>query len=103
MGKAHKLAQDTATAEANTKLKTDWGSDYDKNIELTKRAFQHFSGSSFDEFSNETGVGNHPSLIKAFHEIGKAMGEDFSLKGKSGGPGDQVPGMKYDMPDFDSK
>ena len=43
------------------------------------------------------------NLIRAFHEIGKAMGEDFSLKGKSGGPGDPVPGMKYDMPDFDRK
>ena len=100
IGKAHKQAQETAEAEAKTKLKTDWGSDYDKNMELTKRAWNHFTGSSMDEFSIETGVGNHPVLTRFVFNVGQAMGEDFSLKGKPGGPKDTVAGIVYDMPDF---
>lgn len=71
------------TQEAETKLKSEWGNSYDANIELTRRSFQKFSGTDLSTFLDETGVGNHPVLIKAFYEIGKALGEDQSLQ--SGG------------------
>ncbi len=103
MGKAQKLVQEEAVKEANEKLKTEWGSDYDKKLELTKRAFTHFSGEEFDKFLVDTGIGNHPAFIKAFHAIGAAMGEDFSPQGKGPGSDETVPGMKYDMPDFEKK
>jgi len=90
-----------ASDTANEKLKTDWGNDYDNNLELTKRAFQKFSNTELDAFFDETGIGNHSVLIRAFHEIGKALGEDFSPKSKGSGSERKVDGIiKYDMPDF---
>lgn len=72
-----------AEKEADDKLKVDWGADYDKNKELTKRAFVKFGGEDLVAYLEESGAGNHPALIKAFFEIGKAMGEDDSPPGKS--------------------
>ena len=100
MAKEQDEAKQAAVQEADTKLKTEWGADYDKNLELTKRGFQKFSGQELDAFCEETGVGNHPTLIKIFYEIGKAMGEDTSPFGKGGGGGEPKVGIQYDMPDF---
>ena len=109
MEKANTEAQAAAKADTDTKLKTDWGSDYDKNRELASRAFAHFfeKDEAFKAFLDETEVGdppvklgNHPVFLKGFHAIGLAMGEDFSLKGTGTGTNKLVPGMVYDMPDF---
>jgi hypothetical protein len=75
MAVAEKEAVEKELSDAEGKLKEEWKADYDKNIELSKRAFKHFSNAELSEFKA------HPVLIKAFHTIGVAMGEDFSPKG----------------------
>lgn len=89
-----KGAEDTALKEVETKLKEEWKADYDKNFELSTRAFKKFAGAELSEFKA------HPTLIKSFYEVGKAMGEDFSPAGLHSGVSPPQVGMKYDMPTF---
>ena len=81
--------------DTETKLKEEWKSDYDKNFELSKRAFTKFAGADLAEFNV------HPVLVRAFFEVGKAMGEDTSPPGTP--PGEPPPGigMNYNMPKFE--
>ena len=75
MAVAENEAVEKELTDANNKLKEEWKADYDKNLELSSRAFKHFANAELGEFKA------HPVLIKAFHAIGKAMGEDFSPTG----------------------
>ena len=102
MSKSETEASEKAKTEAEDKLKTDWGADYDKNVEFTKRGWQKFTNTEFDAFCERTGIGNATELIKFIFNVGKAMGEDFSPSGKpSGDPTETKPGMNYEtMGDF---
>jgi len=94
--KAHDESIEKELTEIDTKLREDWKTkeEYDKNMELSARAFKHFAGQDIKEFKA------HPVLIKAFYEIGKAMGEDFSLQGEHAKGDPAKPGMMYNMPSF---
>lgn len=77
MGNADKASVEKELIDAEGKLKEEWKAEYDVNVELSKRAFKHFANAELADFKA------HPVLIKAFHAIGKAMGEDFSPQGAS--------------------
>jgi len=87
-------SETNALKEVETKLKEEWKADYDKNFELSTRAFKKFAGTELSEFKA------HPTLVKAFFEVGKAMGEDFSPAGLQTGASPPQVGMKYNMPEF---
>jgi len=100
-------ADEKAVNDADVALKTDWGADYNKNIELTKRGLDTFSEKlpGFSEFLNLTvggkKVGDHPVMSKLFHIIGTALGEDFTLPASPGGEEKKERGMNYEgMPSF---
>jgi hypothetical protein len=42
-----------------------------------------FGGDELKQVLNESGLGNHPALFKAFAKIGKAMSEDTFVKSKA--------------------
>lgn len=93
--------QEQSSAEAiktaSDKLKEEWGADFDKNMEFTKRGWQKFTDNEFDQFVDETGIGNHPTLIRFIFKIGQAMGEDFSgPAGPKTGEGEPNVGMNYE-------
>jgi len=46
------------------------------NAEISKRVVQRFGTEQFKKALNESGLGNHPELIRVFTRIGKAMTED---------------------------
>lgn len=75
--------QKKAVTEAKTKLVAEWGASYDENLEFTRRGFEHYFGSDeeFKGFLEEGGLGNHPLLLKAFHKVGRSIGDDWSLPG----------------------
>jgi hypothetical protein len=87
--------ENQALKDVEATQKEKWGDEYDKNFELSKRAFAKFAGKDLAEFKV------HPVLVDAFYEVGKAMGEDETPHGGKGGQGKEPQvGMKYDMPDF---
>ena len=71
-------AIEKAKTDADAAMKKEWGADYDKNLEFTKRGWKKFTDTEFDKFCDETGIGNNPALIKFVFKIGQAMGEDWS-------------------------
>lgn len=52
------------------------GERYAQNIENAKRALDQFASPNLRKQLNETGLGNHPELVRVFARIGKAMADD---------------------------
>jgi hypothetical protein len=93
---AENAEAEKAKSEAETKLKGEWGADYTKNVELTRRAYKHFGGDEFAAFLDESGMGNNAALIKVFYAVGKAMGEDWSPQGQQQRATAPKEGIIYD-------
>ena len=75
-------------------LQREWGGDFEKNANLAQRAFKQFADEAAVQAINETGLGNHPSILKMFTHIGRMMAEDGSLHS---GEGQQWGGMSATM------
>lgn len=56
------------------------GEAFKANAEIAKRAVQKFATPEFIKTLDETGLGNHPELVKMFYRIGKAMANDSFVK-----------------------
>jgi hypothetical protein len=69
------------TEEGVGKLKTEWGANFDKNISMATRAVKELGGDELKSILEETGLGNHPTLIKLFVKLGESMGEDTVVIG----------------------
>lgn len=65
------------------------GENYDKTVETAIKAVEKFGSPELRALLNETGIGNHPELVKFCHRIGKALSEDSLVMG-----GDQKPGAR---------
>lgn len=61
----------------------DLGSD--ASIGAAQKAMDKFGSPELKQYLNETGLGNHPELVRIFANIGKAMSEDGLVTGNSGG------------------
>ena len=73
-----------ARQEGETALKTEWADKYDTNLEIAKR-FAKEGGDEFMNFLADTGLGNHPVIIKAMFNYGSKTLDDTLIKGDSGG------------------
>lgn len=52
------------------------GDNLDKSVEISKRVIDKYGSQKFKDALVETGLGNHPELLRIFTKIGKAMDED---------------------------
>lgn len=75
-------------------LQQEWGGDFEKNASYASRAFRQFADEAAVQAMNETGLGNHPSVLKMFAQIGRMLSEDGSLHS---GDGMQLGGMSATM------
>jgi hypothetical protein len=57
-------------------LKKDFGVGFDDNIKHARKALDAYTDPTFRKYMDETGLGNHPSLVKAFAKIGRELSED---------------------------
>lgn len=71
--------------ETDTELKKQWGADYEKNIEISRRALRELvSGELGEQFSTlieESGFGNNLVFIQGFREIGSKILDDTLVRG----------------------
>ena len=67
--------------EGVASLKKEWGTNFDKNIGVASRAVKELGGDELTGLLNETGLGNHPVLIKFFSKLGEQMQEDTVIMG----------------------
>ena len=69
--------------DATSQLREEFGRDFDLNIELARGAVKKFGDEGLVSFLEESGLGNEPSLIKAFASIGRMVSEDDARGGSS--------------------
>ena len=70
-----------AKNEAETKLRNEWGNDFDKNLTGVKRLVEKFGGKEGLSAFDENGLGNNPAVLKTLAGIVKMMSEDSFVKG----------------------
>lgn len=65
------------------------GAAFKQNVELAHRVLARYGSPSLRQALNETGLGNHPELVRVFVRIGKAMADDQLVM-----PGTQSAGKR---------
>lgn len=82
---ASKLADDQraqALAESEAALKKEWGNAYEQNGKIAGRAINQLFGDELTAVFEENGLGNHPALIRAAHQMGKKLIGEKELIGE---------------------
>lgn len=51
------------------------------NAAIAIKALQQFGTPELTTFLHETGLGNHPEVVRAFYRVGKALAEDGHIQG----------------------
>ena len=59
---------------------------FDAQLKVAQAAVEHYGGAEFKKFLNETGMGNHPDLIRAFAKIGRNPEMRGKVVGDTGRP-----------------
>ncbi len=89
--KAQQQASADFQVNSEIELKREWQGSYDAKIDQAQRAFAQFSTPEFNALMDETGLGNHPEVIKAFAKIGSMIGEDRLVVGTGLGQSSITP------------
>ena len=86
------LRQERTAAErlvkekAEGQLRREWGSDFDRNIVLARRAFGRFAENEGEDLVSLTlcdgqALGDHPGFLRFLARVGSAVAEDQALVG----------------------
>lgn len=65
--------------EATSSLKKEFGSAFDKRLELAKRALDQLGGDSLKKVLAGSGLDNNPEVVKFFANLGKSYLEEHSI------------------------
>ncbi len=82
---ARREGHDQAVGE----LQREWGTGYERNVELALRAAHRFGGDAMTQWLEETGAGDLPEVIRAWHAVGEAIADDTTVMGSTGGSGER--------------
>lgn len=61
-----------------------YGKTWQEEVSRAVRAADEFGGKELRQLLEETGLGNHPAMVRAFAVVGKRMMEDISVTGAPG-------------------
>lgn len=71
-----------------SKADKEFGGDkFDQSIVVARNAVARFATPQFKELMDQTGLGNHPEMLRLFHRIGNAIAEDKFVNAPSAGGG----------------
>lgn len=76
-----KWMQDGANANVEA-VRKEWGHEYEANLKIAQRGIARFIDAEGKRLLDETGLGNHPSFLKAFLAAGKMIQEDTPPNGQ---------------------
>lgn len=83
-------------------VKTDkeiGGDGLGKNVEMAKRVIDRYGSDAFRQALNESGLGNHPELVRLLVRVGKAMSEDqLVIPGTTSGAKKSMEDLFYPQP-----
>ncbi|MFJ1253419.1 protease [Cupriavidus sp. CuC1] len=72
------------------KVDKEFGGDkLNENLAVAKKALDQFGTPELRTLLNESGLGNHPEVLRVFYRAGKAISEDRFVPGGAGGKGQQ--------------
>lgn len=71
----------TQWAEQSRADKEFGGDNLAENLGTAKKALDTFASPEFRQLLNESGMGNHPEVIRTFMRVGKAISEDKLVTG----------------------
>lgn len=60
------------------------GENFDKNVATVIKGVEALGGSDLRQRLDQTGLGNHPGIVKAFFLVGKQIGETGVVTGQTG-------------------
>ncbi len=70
-----------AKAKADPEL---GGDKFDANLAVAKKAMDRFATPEFKAYLNETGLGNHPEMLRMLFKTGQAISEDKFVPSNQG-------------------
>lgn len=81
-------------SEAIQSMKSEWingtktdkeigGDKLNENLAVAKKALDAFGTPELRTLLNESGLGNHPEIVRAFYKAGKAISEDRFVSGSA--------------------
>jgi hypothetical protein len=84
-----------AQAAAFEQVQTEWvakakadpelgGDKFDANLAVAKKAIDRFAAPDFKTYLNETGLGNHPEMLRMLLKVGQAISEDKHVASNQG-------------------
>lgn len=76
----------TQWAQASQSDKEFGGDKFNENLSTAKKAMDKFGTPALRTLLNESGLGNHPEIIRAFFKAGKAISEDSFVSAGAGNP-----------------
>lgn len=62
-------------------LQTEWGGAFPRNLALGQRIVKEYGGDELVTFLNETGMGNHPAVVRFMAKVGHALAEEGIISG----------------------
>jgi len=99
---AAEAAAKTASEAAETKLKADWGANYEANMAKAKETLKRFGGDEFIQFLDTSNLGNNPTMARFLLEVRKVMSEDVFVPNPGNqpnkGPVDALGHRRLDFP-----
>ncbi len=89
---AEKHAQQTRAQQAQWAAKTreNLGIHWQEEVSQAVHAADIFGGTELRQLLEETGLGNHPAIVRTFAEVAKRMREDISLGASTSAPADKT-------------
>lgn len=95
-----------AQTQAWAKQVSDWGEQlksdsefggakFAENAEIAKSAINKFGDDELKQALNDTGLGNHPALVKFMHKVGLAISEDSFETHEHSSTGNPTPQGLY--------
>ena len=91
-----RFARQTAKAQENQQAQwvqetqSFFGPQWQQEVSLAVRAADAFGGPELRALLEETGLGNHPVIVRTFNEIGKRISEDVSPGGNASAGADKT-------------
>jgi len=67
-----------------SQLRRDWGRSYDARLEDARRAVERLGGDTLKQVFNDSGLGDHPALVRAFADIGRLLAGTASATPQNG-------------------
>jgi len=68
------------------------GEKLEENLSFAKKTMDRYGNPELTAFLNESGLGNHPEMIRAFYNIGKKISEDTYVGNSNGMNGSGAKG-----------